>query len=159
MKSKVSFGVRTWNNERRTRRIRAYALGRLCVYWTEILHTIIIIIIIIIVIIVVVVRGAKRINDARTCNNNWTCSISPRSLFAVHHSISECLCVQPLHQPTKTTLSPTRSGSREIYLSYFFLTPSRLPLLRHSRSRFASRAAAAVPSSGATIFSPSPPSA
>lgn len=47
--------------------------------------------------------------------------------------------------------------TRDLFI-VFFLTPSRLPLLHRSRSRFASRAAT-VPSSGATIFSPSPPSA
>jgi len=68
-------------------------------------------------------RGAKRINDARTCNNNWTCVVSsPRSRFAVvHHSISARLCVQ-LAAPTdqNNIASPTRSGSLEIYLLYSF---------------------------------------
>lgn len=89
-------------------------------------------------------RGAKRINDARTCNNNWTCVVSPRSRFAVvHHSISARLCVQ-LAAPTdqNNIASPTRSGSLEIYLLYFFnpfppgpRTPPRPTTVRQSRRR------------------------
>lgn len=86
--------------------------------------------------------------------------VSPRSRFAVvHHSISARLCVQ-LAAPTdeNNIASPTRSGSLEIYLFYFF-NPFPAPTSHSSAADDGSpvAAAAVVPSSGATIFSTSPP--